>query len=326
MQIKDGKPQPSHEPVMLDQVLQLLRPTPGARFMDLTVGAGGHAFAIASRLQPGGRLLGLDHDPVALALASQRLASFGSAIELQRANFTRAADLASAANMLPLQGILADLGVSSMQLDQPTRGFSFSSDGPLDMRMDPGLSESAQGLLSRLDEASLGALLRRYGEERQALRIARAIKASPQPLCTTRQLADLVERVAPRRAAAGGHRIHPATRTFQAIRIAVNGELDALEQLLEVLPSLLAPGGRAAIISFHSLEDRLVKRRLVRWSTGCTCPPDLPVCGCHGQAVVRLVCKKALRPEPEELRQNPRARSARLRVVEKIGDRAERAS
>ena len=287
-----------HTPVMVPEVLELLGPSPGDRFVDATVGLGGHAEAILERVLPGGRLLGLDCDVDALGRARERLRRFGEAVDLVQGNFRDlAAHVADWGG--PADGVLFDLGVSSLQLETSARGFSFSLDGPLDMRMDTTRGRTAAELLRRISARELERILRDFGQERYARRIARAIVENRRRLKTTGDLATLVERVVPRRE----RRIHPATRTFQALRIAVNDELGALDRALADLPQWLAPGGRVAVISFHSLEDRIVKTRFRRFEA-------------EGQLVV--LTKKPLRPTAEEVAANPRARSARLRGARRV--------
>ncbi len=293
-----------HTPVLYQQVLSALDPQPGCRIIDGTVGAGGHAEGILERSAPSGQLLGLDRDPVALPLAQQRLARFGTRFQLRQGSFADLRAHAAAVGWQAVDGVLLDLGLSSMQLADSQRGFSFRADGRLDMRFDPGQELDAAELVNRLPEPELADLIARYGEDPRARRIARAIVAA-RPLHTTTELALVVARAVRSR----GSRLHPATRTFQALRIAVNEELTALERVLPQAVELLAPGGRLVVIAFHSLEDRLVKRFCREASLSSDGRP----------ARLRRITRKPLRPEPEEVEQNPRARSARLRVAEKIG-------
>jgi 16S rRNA (cytosine1402-N4)-methyltransferase len=302
-----------HFPVLYDEVLAGLQPRPGVRYIDATLGAGGHAKGLLAASHPDGWLLGMDADPGAVSFASEILASFGDRAILQSANFRQMGEVASALGFEGVDGILMDLGLSSRQLDNAERGFSFTQDGPLDMRMNPDKGQSAADLVNTLSEAELSKLLWRYGEERQARRIARVIVAE-RPLVTTGQLADLVARVVGRR-----EKIHPATRTFQALRIAVNEELDALEQALPQARDLLRPGGRVAVIAFHSLEDRLVKHFYRQEARDCVCPPELPVCQCRHKATLRVLTSKPVRPTAGEIARNPRSRSARLRIAERLG-------
>jgi len=303
-----------HEPVLAREVVAVLRPAPGRLFLDGTLGGGGHAGLL---LEAGARVIGLDKDPRALAAASARLARYGEAFRAARADFRDAKEVLSALGLAGVDGALVDLGVSSPQLDDPSRGFSFREAGPLDMRMGEE-GETLAELLGRIDERELARILREYGEEPFARPVARALKraaASGEPLDTAR-LADVVAGAIPRRA--WPKRIHPATRTFQALRIAVNDELGALAAWLDALPSLLNLGGRAAAIAFHSLEDRMVKQRFRDLTQACTCPPDLPVCACGAEAGFAPVTRRAIQASDEEVAVNPRARSARLRAVERL--------
>jgi 16S rRNA (cytosine1402-N4)-methyltransferase len=295
-----------HVPVLLDEVLGLLDPKPGGRYCDATVGRGGHARAILERSGPDGHLVGIDRDPDAVAGAQEELASFGARVSIVKARFSQAREVLDRLGMVPVDGFLVDLGVSSPQLDDPARGFSFRADGPLDMRMDPTEGESAAELLRRVDEEELTRIIREYGEERYAARVARAIVDARRTelVETTGKLATLVARALPR------HERHknPATRTFQALRIAVNGELDDLDRFLAVAADCLRPGGRLCVIAFHSLEDRIVKRRFraLAGKDGA------------GPAVVRLLTKHVVvAAEPERLA-NPRSRSAKLRAAERL--------
>jgi 16S rRNA (cytosine1402-N4)-methyltransferase len=301
-----------HVPVLLQATLAGLALRPGSDVIDGTLGGGGHAAAILEATAPTGRLLALDADSSAVARGWQRLAGFGSRVILAQANFDQVAIVAGAYRFEP-DAILFDLGLSSYQLDDMQRGFSFQSEGPLDMRFDPQHGRPAADLVNTLDEAELSDLIFRYGEERYARRIARAI-VQARPLFGTRALATLIERTV------GGsrERIHPATRTFQALRIAVNDELGALERVLPQAVTLLRPGGRLAVISFHSLEDRLVKQFMQREAQDCICPPRLPMCICGHRASLRQVTRKPLMPTEEEVAANSRSRSARLRIAEKL--------
>lgn len=303
-----------HIPVLFREVLAGLRPQPGGRYIDATLGAGGHAAGILTASAPDGRLLGLDADPEAVEFTGQVLRPFGGRVIMRTANFRQIEAIALALGFGQVDGILMDLGLSSRQLSNPERGFSFSQDGPLDMRMDPSQATTAADLVNHLPQADLADLLWRYGEERHSRRIARAIVAD-RPVTTTKQLADLVERTVSRR-----ERIHPATRTFQALRIAVNDELEALSQALVQARNLLRPQGRLAIIAFHSLEDRLVKRFYQQESRDCLCPPEMPVCVCGHRATLRVLTSKPVRPTAGEIAQNPRSRSARLRIAERRAD------
>lgn len=302
----------AHQPVLYHEIIHALRPVSGGRYVDCTVGAGGHARGILEASAPDGCLLGLDVDPHALSLAQERLAIFGGRVYLKRASYRTLNDQLAALGWEGVDGILLDLGASSMQFDTPQRGFSFLEDGPLDMRFDPDGPLTAADIVNTWSEEALAEAIYRYGEEPAARRIARAIVRA-RPIAGTRQLALLIERVAGRRRS---H--HPATQTFQALRIVVNDELAALEHVLPQAVQALKPGGRLAVIAFHSLEDRLVKEFLRRESRDCLCPPRQVVCTCGHRARLRLVYGRPLRPAPEEMARNPRARSARLRVAEKL--------
>lgn len=305
-----------HVPVLLDAVLDALRVTdlPAGQFVDGTLGAGGHAAAVLAAA-PDARLLGLDRDPVALVLAQERLAPFGARATIRHASYTEMGEwVPEWTGGGGVDGILLDLGISSMQIDDPARGFAFMQDGPLDMRFDPASGgTTAADIVNTWDPDEIADILFQYGEERNSRRIARAIEAA-RPLHTTRELAGVVAG-----AQRGPHqKIHPATRTFQALRIAVNDELDAVERVLPRAIDLLRPGGRLAVISFHSLEDRIVKQTFKLEATDCICPPHQPVCTCGHRARVRLITRKPVEATDAETAQNPRSRSARLRVVERI--------
>ncbi len=300
-----------HVPVLQEQVVELLAPTAPGLLVDATVGLGGHAAALLGAA-PGFTLLGLDRDPHAIERAERHLLSFGRRVRLEVATFDRLPSLLGPARPV---AILADLGCSSLQLDAGERGFSFSTDGPLDMRMGSG-ERTAATIVNTSSPEEIMRILWDFGEERRARAITRAIveRREQAPLATTGELSRLVADVlgfAP-------HAIHPATRTFQALRIAVNDELGQLERFLAPAASSLAPGGRLAVISFHSLEDRIVKHTLRGLEGRCTCPPDLPVCRCAAIATVRVVTRRAVRPTAAEVAANPRSRSARLRVAERL--------
>jgi 16S rRNA (cytosine1402-N4)-methyltransferase len=303
-----------HAPVLAREVVAILRPAPGRLLLDCTLGGGGHA---ALLLQEGAQVIAIDKDPRAVAAARARLARYGEAFRAVRADFRDARQVLDALGISGADGALVDLGVSSPQLDDPARGFSFREAGPLDMRMsDQG--ETLAELLARIDEREVARVLSEYGEEPFARPVARSIKRAVArgEVLDTARLAEVVAGAIPRRAWPG--RVHPATRTFQALRIAVNDELGALAAWLDSLPSLVRVGGRAAAVAFHSLEDRMVKERFRALTRACTCPPDLPVCACGAQASFAPVTKKAVKPGAEEVASNPRARSARLRAVERI--------
>jgi 16S rRNA (cytosine1402-N4)-methyltransferase len=308
----------SHTPVMLHEVLQLLRPQPGEVFVDATVGLGGHSVEIAPRLVPGGWLIGIDRDPSALQIAARRLEQFSGAIRvtLVHADFRELPRILGERGLEGVNGILYDLGVSSMQLDNAERGFSFRYDAPLDMRMDSSQEGiTAADIVNRWSEADLRRLIQEYGEEPAAARIARAIVQN-RPVFSTQQLATLVAKAAGRRR---GH-IHPATRTFQALRIAVNRELDGLQEAIEQAVRCLLPGGRIVVLTYHSLEARAVKQAFQRLSGKCLCPASVPECRCGAERLIRLLTPHALKPDAEEVALNPRSRSAQCRAAERVAD------
>jgi len=310
----------NHVPVMPDEVLAALHPAAGERHVDATLGGGGHAERILAATDPDGRLLGLDADPAAIERVAARLGPrFGDRLVLRQANFRSLAEVAPAAGFDAVDGCFFDLGLSSFQLADEDRGFGFRTGGPLDMRFDPGRGIPASEVLATLDQAELAALFRRYGEEPFSGRIARVIVEARRtaPVRTAEELASLVERIAPSRAP-GRRRVHPATRVFQALRIAVNEELEALEDGLAAAVDLLRPGGRLVVLSYHSLEDRIVKRFLQAERKGCICPPAFPVCVCGRAPRLRLVASGGLTPTDAEIADNPRARSARLRTAERL--------
>lgn len=305
-------PQRPHIPVLVAETLEALAVAPGGRYVDCTVGAGGHASAILGASAPDGRLLGLDADPAALAIAAETLEPFGDRYTLVHSNYREVVAVAQREGFAPVQGVLFDLGISSMQL-AGDRGFSFNSDQPLDMRMDPGQAVTAAEIVNGWTEEEIADIVWRFGEERLSRRIARAI-VRKRPLRTAAELASVVEQ------AVGNSRskIHPATRTFQALRMAVNQELDTLVDALRSAHGLLDTGGRIVAISFHSLEDRAVKAFFKRESMDCICDPGLPVCRCDHKRTLRIVTRKPVRPSATEIRLNPRARSARLRSAERV--------
>ena len=309
-----------HVPVMPAEVLAMLAARPGSLNIDATIGGGGHAERILAASDPDGRLLGLDADGAAIARVRERLAGrYGDRLRLRQANFRQLGAVGPAEGFGAVDGCLFDLGLSSDQLADAGRGFSFRTAGRLDMRFDMRRGVPAAELLATLDAAELTALLRRYGEEPFAGRIARAVVETRRtaPIETAAELAALVERVTPGRAP-GRRRVHPATRVFQALRVAVNEELEALQEGLAAALELLRPGGRLVVLSYHSLEDRIVKRFFQAERRGCTCPPEAPVCVCGRQPRLRLVTPKGLVPEEAEVVANPRARSARLRAAERL--------
>jgi 16S rRNA (cytosine1402-N4)-methyltransferase len=304
-----------HVPVLLDEVRAALKPQPGQWFIDGTLGAGGHAQAVLEATAPDGRLLGLDADPQALEIARQRLTAYQDRVHFVNANFAELAEVARREGFLPVQGVLLDLGFSSLQLEDAGRGFAFQVEGPLDMRYDPRTPTTAHALVNNLDPADLADLIYRYGEERHSRAIARAIVAA-RPIQTTTQLAEVISRAVGGRR---GARIHPATRTFQALRIAVNDELSALARALPAAVNLLSPGGRLVVLTFHSLEDRIVKEFFVREARDCICPQgryELP-CTCGHRATLHIITRKPITSSVREIQTNPRARSAKLRVAER---------
>lgn len=306
-----------HKPILLAETIAFLRCRAGAVYLDGTLGGGGHAFQILKNSAPDGRLIGIDADEDALGEARKHLDSFGNRAVLTKGNFADMKNMLSRMNIEKVDGILLDLGVSSHQLDTAERGFSFTLDAPLDMRMDRSRGPSACDLINTLSREALEEILRKFGEERRAGRIARAIVRQRvlSPIRTTGNLAALVVGISARGKTPG---IHPATRTFQALRIAVNDELANLQQALTDGMKLLAPGGRFAVISFHSLEDRMVKNAFLTEAKGCTCPPDIPVCICGRKPTVKVITRKPVIPSAEEIRDNPRSRSAKLRIAESI--------
>ena len=306
-----------HRPVLLEETLKFLAPERGGLFVDCTVGLGGHSEAIL-KSSSNSRVLGMDLDPAALEYSRQRLASFGDRFRPFQANFRAIAEILKEADERDPNGVLVDLGVSSLQFDSPERGFSFRFDAPLDMRMDPTSGATAADLLQQLPESEIARIIFEYGEERRSRRIAQRIverREQGKPITTTAELADLV------RLAVGGHKrnqIHPATRTFQALRIAVNNELEGLEEFVETAVDLLIPDGRFVGISFHSLEDRILKRELRRLSGQCQCPPRMPVCSCGAREIVEVLTRRPVVPGSREVDENPRARSAKLRACRKL--------
>src|SRR5438270_10725368 len=310
-------PQRAHEPVLVAEVLAGLEPRDGGRYLDGTVGAGGHAAAILERSVPTGRLLGLDVDPAGLAAAAAELARFGDRARLVRANFATCDVVASAHDFAPVDGVLLDLGLSSLQLANEERGFSFRARGPLDMRADPDLRLTAADIVNSWSASDLRRVFAEYGEEPEAARIAGAIvrRRAKTQFETADELGRFVAGVKSRRPRG----IDPATRVFQALRIAVNDELANLSAALTGAMSILRPGGRIAVISFHSLEDRIVKQFFARESRDCICPPHLPTCVCGHRAGLRVVTRRPLRAASAEVDRNPRARSAALRVAERLG-------
>jgi len=308
----------AHRSVLPRETLELLSPRAGDVVVDATLGAGGHAERLLEAVGPEGRVIGIDRDADMLDRARRRLERFGDALVPLCGDHAELGQLLASIGVDAVDRVLFDLGVSSVQLDDPERGFSFRHDGPLDMRMDPRSGGTAADLVATRTEAELREILWRFGEERRARAIARAVvrEREKRPIRRTLHLADLVERtLGP---AARRWRIHPATRTFQALRIAVNGEIVGLETLIGDAVSLLRQGGRVAAISFHSLEDRAVKHALKSLAHRCTCPIALPVCGCGREDLVRILTTKPVRPASDEIARNPRARSAKLRAAERL--------
>lgn len=303
-----------HEPVLLEEAMAALCPTSGGRYCDGTVGMGGHADRILNDSSPDGRLLGLDRDPAAIAEAGRRLARYGERQQLVHASYTDVMQIAGALHLAPLSGLLLDLGVSSLQLDSAERGFSFRQEGPLDMRFDSTSEQPSAGtLVNQASEVELADIIWRYGEEPAARRIARAIVWA-RPLNTTGELARVVTRSVGRPA----RHTSPATRTFQALRIAVNHELDALSAALDAARDVLTSGGRLVVISFHSLEDRIVKQFISRERRDCVCPPGIPECRCDHRRSFTPLTRGAITPSAAEQRRNPRSRSAKLRAAVRI--------
>jgi 16S rRNA (cytosine1402-N4)-methyltransferase len=319
-----GGPTPEatgHRPVLLHPLIQSLQPRPGQTYVDGTLGAGGYTAAFLERIRPGGHILAIDRDPAALAAAGRRFGADSDAVIVAHGDFAQMESIAASHGIGGVDGVILDLGISSVQLDDPGRGFSFRFDGPLDMRMDRSGGQSAADIVNSWSEADLTALLRTYGEERFARAVAAAIvrSRSERPMSTTTELRETVERSIPRRF--WPKRIHPATRTFQALRIEVNHELESLTSGLQAAIRILRPGGRLGVVSFHSLEDTIVKNTLHVSAQNCLCPPQQTHCTCAHRASLLLLSRKAIKPGAAELAGNPRARSARLRVAEKLDDR-----
>ncbi|MDH5638815.1 MAG: 16S rRNA (cytosine(1402)-N(4))-methyltransferase RsmH [Nitrospinota bacterium] len=306
-----------HIPVLMDEVLSYIARPLTRSVLDATLGAGGHAEAILKAMDQV-RLIGMDKDDVAIALSKSRLAPFGERVSFKRADFSRIGQVLDEYDFPTVDAILMDLGVSSMQIDNPSRGFSFSHPGPLDMRMDKSQKTTASDIVNSADEKELVRIFREYGEERNAPKVARAIvrERALSPIDSTDRLAGIVSKVSS--SPPGRRRIHPATRVFQALRIAVNDEMSALHPALQTAVERLNPGGRIAVISFHSLEDRIVKRAFFDMAADCVCPKGLPVCVCGKVANVKIITKRPVAPSAAETASNPRARSARLRVAEKL--------
>ncbi len=305
----------SHKPVLLEETIDALNIKPDGIYVDGTAGGGGHSSEILKRLSPNGRLISIDQDPDAIEAVTERFKDYKNSI-ICKGNFSDVVSIVNSLGIESIDGIMLDIGVSSRQLDTPERGFSFHYDAPLDMRMSQS-GASAYDLVNQLSYEQLVKIISRYGEERFAKQITRAIirEREKQPIATTLQLAEIIKAAVP---AAKRREGHPARQTFQALRIAVNGELDRLEEGLQGGFELLKPGGRMAVITFHSLEDRIVKRAMAKWCTGCTCPKDFPVCVCGNKPKAELALRKPVEASEKELSENPRARSARLRAVTKL--------
>jgi len=304
---------PVHKPVLLNEVIEALNPQPGKRYVDCTLGGGGHAEAILTKILPGGQLLGIDADPKAIEIAENRLVEYIENIILVNDNFLSLKTICRENDFLPVQGILFDLGLSSAQLDDSERGFSFQQYSPLDMRFDPTQEFTAADVVNNFSEERLAEVIKTYGEERYSRRIARHIVNS-RPINSTLQLVDAIAK------ATRGNRgkIHPATRTFMALRIYINHELENLSAALKQTINCLDHRGRLVVISYHSLEDRIVKQFMQTESKGCICSPTIPVCQCGHEASLKLITRKVIMPSTEETKSNPRSRSARLRVAERL--------
>lgn len=307
-----------HEPVMLAEVLEYLQPSSGRVFVDCTLGGGGHSLELVKRLVPDGKLIGIDQDDEALTAASERLREFSANVVLAKGNFSQIGEIVADSGVSSVDGVLFDLGVSSHQLDAAERGFSFRSDAPLDMRMDSSAGETAADLVNSLSERDLSDIILKFGEERWARRIAKFIveRRKRERIESTGELVEVILAAVP--AGARTERIHPATRTFQGLRIAVNRELESLRVGMEEAIRLLSPGGRVCVLSYHSLEDRIVKEALLKCTGRCSCPPSLPVCCCGAKQTMRILTRKPVVATEEEIDRNPRARSAKLRAAEKI--------
>ncbi len=310
-------PQLEHTPVLLHEAVDLLAPQAGGLYVDGTLGAGGHAAEILKRSAPDGVLIGLDQDADAVERCAKSLAPYGDRVIIRQANYRDLPEVLSGLGHSVVDGVLLDLGMSWFHLKARERGFSFMLDGPLDMRMDMGRPQTAADLVNTLPRDELVKIIREYGEDHRAGAIARAIEKArvKGPITSTVQLAEIVSSVFP---PYPPRRIHPATLTFQALRIAVNDELGALREGLTGILSILKPGGRFAVITFHSLEDRIVKQAFVKEAKGCVCPPRMPVCACGKKPALRILTPRPVVPDEEEVRKNPASRSAKLRAVEKL--------
>lgn len=310
-----------HQPVMLEEVIAGLNVRPGGAYVDCTLGGAGHSEAILKIIKdsvPGGLLVGLDQDPAAIVAAEKKLAPYKGRVFLVKANFAMLSEVLNQLGIKEVDGVLFDLGASSHQLDNPARGFSYQHDAPLDMRMDPGHPLTAGDLVNNLSEKELADIIKDFGEERWASRIASFIREERvlRPIETTGQLVEIVKKAIPAGARRQGP--HPAKRTFQALRIAVNRELEILESAVSSAVQALRPGGRICVITFHSLEDRIIKDLYRRLASPCACPREFPVCVCGGRKTLRIITTRPVVPSKEELNSNPRTRSAKLRIAEKV--------
>lgn len=306
-----------HKPVLLDETVEILKPEPGKVYVDCTLGGGGHFRNILERVLPGGRMVGIDQDQDSIDFVRDGLGEKSGQVDLVKGNFSDLKRIVESLGLDRVDGVLFDLGVSSHQLDIAERGFSFMQDAPLDMRMSRDNPVTAAELVKNLPERELADLIWIHSDERFSRRIARAIVVArtKRPIATTKDLADVVSSAIPR--AAKPKDIHPATRTFQALRIAVNSEMEVLDQGLEQAVEVLKVGGKLLVISYHSLEDRKVKHFFRQMSGHCVCPPNLPVCGCGARETLKILTKKPVTPSPDEIEENPRARSAKLRAAER---------
>lgn len=307
-----------HEPVMVKEVLEYLQPKSGQTIVDGTLGGGGHALEMVKHIVPSGKMIGIDRDDDALDAAGQRLSEYSANVILEKGNFSDLEAIAQRLGVESVNGVLLDLGVSSYQLETPERGFSFRQDALLDMRMDKTQPVTAREIVNSFSERHLTEIIQDYGEERWAKRIAKFIvdRRMRHPIETTSELVDVILAAVP--SGARTEKIHPATRTFQALRIAVNRELESLQAGLDAAIKLLAPNGRVVVLSYHSLEDRIVKETLAKHAGRCVCPPGLPICACGAKKYVTILTRRPVLPTEEEVRANPRARSAKLRAAEKI--------
>ncbi len=309
---------PEHRPVLLREIVEYLNVKPGGTYVDATLGGGGHSLEILKRLDTKGRLIGIDRDPFALKISRERLAAYSDRTILLHGNFKNIKSLLGDRNITHVDGIVMDLGVSSFQLDKGERGFSYMQDAPLDMRMDRGQPLDAKEIVNSYDEADLTSIISTFGEERWAKRIAQFIVRGRDraPIETTGQLVSIIKAAIPASARRRGP--HPAKRTFQALRIAVNDELEILEDAIKDGVQLLKTGGRICVITFHSLEDRKIKRTFRELENPCTCPPEIPICVCEKKPIIKIINRKLIVPDKDEIHKNPRSRSAGLRVAQRL--------